>query len=239
MDIQSMYTCIPHADGQKALCFFLSRRPNQAPSTNTLIHLTELVLTINNFSFNSSHFLQTKGVAMGTRMGLSYAYLFIGYVEQSLFRCYTGTSPHLFLRYIDDCISTALCSHEELERDRALHNSLVRSTLPTSPTTDSTFPCNRRKCYTCLYTLPLTSIQGTKQTVHIRQRFICTSINVVYCICCSRFGLLYIGETKWRLGDRFVEHLHSVHDKRQQLPVGNQFNSLSDSLSDMSILGLL
>eukprot|EP00061_Rhincodon_typus_P002133 g16696.t1 len=100
----------------KALRFFLSRRPNQSPSTNTLIRFTELVLTLNNFSFNSSHFLQTMEVAMGTGMGPSYACLFIGYVEQSLFRCYTVTIPHLFLRYIDDCIGAALCSHEELEQ---------------------------------------------------------------------------------------------------------------------------
>eukprot|EP00061_Rhincodon_typus_P018889 g48260.t1 len=72
VDIQSLYTCIPHADGLKVLRFFLSRRPNKSPSTNTLIRFTELILTLNIFSFNSSHFLQTKGVAMGTRMGPSY-----------------------------------------------------------------------------------------------------------------------------------------------------------------------
>eukprot|EP00061_Rhincodon_typus_P013539 g39972.t1 len=32
----------------------------------------------------------TKGVATGTRMGPSYACLFVGYVEQSLFQSYTG-----------------------------------------------------------------------------------------------------------------------------------------------------
>eukprot|EP00061_Rhincodon_typus_P002374 g17368.t1 len=116
MDVQSLYTCIPHAAGLKALHFFLSCRPDQSPSTDTLIHLTELVLTLNNFSFNSSHFLQTEGVAMGTHMGPDYACFFIGYVEQILFHSYTGTIPHLFLRYIDDCISAALCSHEELEQ---------------------------------------------------------------------------------------------------------------------------
>eukprot|EP00061_Rhincodon_typus_P005333 g24712.t1 len=57
-----------------------------------------------------------KGVAMGTRMSPSYACLFVGYVERSLFRSYTGTIPHLFLRYIDSCIGAALCSHEELEQ---------------------------------------------------------------------------------------------------------------------------
>eukprot|EP00061_Rhincodon_typus_P003707 g20768.t1 len=76
----------------------------------------------------------------------------------------------------------------------------------------------------------------------------CTSANVVYCTRCSQCGLLYIGETKRRLGDRFVErrlgdrfveHLRSVRDKRQHLPVANNFNCPSHSLDDMSILGLL
>eukprot|EP00061_Rhincodon_typus_P014040 g40818.t1 len=41
------------------------------------------------------------------------------------------------------------------------------------------------------------------------------------------------------LGDRFVEHLRSVHDKRQHLPVANHFNSPSHSLDNMFILGPL
>eukprot|EP00061_Rhincodon_typus_P005304 g24641.t1 len=82
MDIQSLYTCIPHVDGLKVLCFFLSRRPNQSPSTDTLICPTELILTLNNFSFSSFHFLQTKEEAMGNCIGPSYACLFVGYVEQ-------------------------------------------------------------------------------------------------------------------------------------------------------------
>eukprot|EP00061_Rhincodon_typus_P018982 g48393.t1 len=53
---------------------------------------------------------------MGTCMGPSYACFFVGYVEQSLFRSYTGPIPHLFPRYIDDCIGAASCSHKELEQ---------------------------------------------------------------------------------------------------------------------------
>eukprot|EP00061_Rhincodon_typus_P012464 g38219.t1 len=41
------------------------------------------------------------GMAMGTHMGPSYACLFLGYMDQSLFRCCTGTIPHLLLHYID------------------------------------------------------------------------------------------------------------------------------------------
>eukprot|EP00061_Rhincodon_typus_P002274 g17052.t1 len=124
-------------------------------------------------------------------------------------------------------------------RDRSLHDPLVCSTLPTSPTTPDTFPCNCRKGYTCPCTSPLTSIQGTKRTFHIRQRFTCTFASVVYCIRCGRCGYLYVGGAQRRLGDRFVEHLRSVHDKRHHLPVAKHFNSSFHSLGDMSILGLL
>eukprot|EP00061_Rhincodon_typus_P019115 g9243.t1 len=68
--------------------------------------------------------------------------------------------------------------------------------------------------------------------------FTCTSTNVVYCVRCSQCDFLYIGETKRRLGDRFVEQLCSVCDK-QHLPVVNYFNSSSHFLDNMSILGLL
>eukprot|EP00061_Rhincodon_typus_P003549 g20360.t1 len=106
MDVQSLYTCIPHVDGLKAPSFFLSRRPNQSPSNNTLIHLTELVLTLNNFSFYFSHFLRRwpwePASSQDTWNPLSHYY--------------TGTIPHLLLRYIDDCIGAASCSNEELEQ---------------------------------------------------------------------------------------------------------------------------
>eukprot|EP00061_Rhincodon_typus_P017619 g46392.t1 len=49
-------------------------------------------------------------------MGPSYACIFVGYVEQPLLCCYNGSIPHLFLRYINDCIGAASCSHEELEQ---------------------------------------------------------------------------------------------------------------------------
>eukprot|EP00061_Rhincodon_typus_P002923 g18822.t1 len=62
---------------------------------------------------------------------------------------------------------------------------------------------------------------------------------MVYCIRCSRCGLLYIGEIKQMLRDNFVQNLRSLLDKRQPLLVANHFNSTSHSLGDMSILGFL
>eukprot|EP00061_Rhincodon_typus_P012265 g37892.t1 len=80
------------------------------PPTTILHPLAKLVLTLNNFSFNSSHFLQVRGVAMSTHMGPHYACLFVGYVEHSLFQSYSGPHTQLFLQYIDGIIGAATWS---------------------------------------------------------------------------------------------------------------------------------
>ena len=82
MDVKSLYTVIPHHDGLRALKFFLDKRPNQEPSTSVLVRLPELVLTLNNFSFDGKHYQQIIGVATGTKIGPNYANLFVGFVEK-------------------------------------------------------------------------------------------------------------------------------------------------------------
>eukprot|EP00061_Rhincodon_typus_P007009 g28252.t1 len=69
-----------------------------------------------NIIFQTIHNLITSGGGHGNPHGPKLCLLFIGYVEQSLCHSYTGTIPHLFLRYIDDCFGAASCSHEELEQ---------------------------------------------------------------------------------------------------------------------------
>ena len=53
---------------------------------------------------------------MGTKMGPSYANLFVGYVEQQIFKQYTGPIPDFFGRYINDCLGTASFTRVDLER---------------------------------------------------------------------------------------------------------------------------
>ena len=116
MDVKSLYTVIPHHDGLKVLIFFLDKRPVQEQSTSVLVRLAELVLTLNNFSFDGEHYQQISGVAMGTKMGPKYANLFVGFVEKEIFEQYTDPTPDYLGRYIDDCVGTASCSRGELEQ---------------------------------------------------------------------------------------------------------------------------
>ena len=114
MDITSLYTVIPNNEGLQALKYFFNQRPIKKPSSETLLRLAEMVHTLNCFSFGENYYKQINGVAMGTKMGPSYANLFVGFIENKFFSSHQGPKPDLFNRYIDDCVGATSCSREEL-----------------------------------------------------------------------------------------------------------------------------
>ena len=72
--------------------------------SETPLCLAELALTLNCFSFGGNYYKQTDGVAMGIKMGVSYANLLVGFIEHQFFSQYHGPKSKLYGRYIDDCI---------------------------------------------------------------------------------------------------------------------------------------
>ena len=116
MDISSLYTVIPNSEGLQTLKYFFDQRTVTEPSSETLLRLAELVLTLNCFSFAGNYYKQINGVAMGTKMGPSYANLFVGYVEHQFF--ISRTVPNL--------ISTvATLTTASAQFHRAERNSIV------------------------------------------------------------------------------------------------------------------
>ena len=65
MDITFLYTVIPDDEGLRALKHFFDHRTVKEPSSETLLRLAELVLTLNCFSFGGNYYKQTNGVAVG------------------------------------------------------------------------------------------------------------------------------------------------------------------------------
>ena len=51
---------------------------------------------------------------MGTKMGPSYANLFVGFIEHQFFSQHHGPKPELYGRYIDDWIGATSFTKEEL-----------------------------------------------------------------------------------------------------------------------------
>ena len=133
VDITSLYTVIPNNEGLQALKYFFNQRPIKKPSSETLLRLAELVLTLNCFSFGDNYCKQIIGVAMGTKMGPSYANLFVGFIENKFFSNYHGPKPDLCKRYIDDCVGATSSSREEL-------NQIINSVNSFYPALKYTFP---------------------------------------------------------------------------------------------------
>ena len=123
MIITSLYTVIPNFEGLLALKHFFYSRIVKGSSSETLLRLAELVLTLNCFSFAGSYYKQISGVAIGTKMGPSYANLFVGYIEHQFFNQYHGPKPDLYRCYIDDCVGATSSTREGLNQFIAAVNS--------------------------------------------------------------------------------------------------------------------
>ena len=71
-------------------------------SAKAIITFLSLILTLNNFVFNCTHYLQTMGCAMGTICAPSYSNIFMANFEAKHIYQYIKEMSLLYLRYIDD-----------------------------------------------------------------------------------------------------------------------------------------
>ena len=72
-DVKLLYTSSLNAEGIKAAKKSLDNHPKRIVATKGITTFLALILTLNNFIFNSANYLQTKGCAMGTICAPSYA----------------------------------------------------------------------------------------------------------------------------------------------------------------------
>ena len=122
-------------------------------------------------------------------------------------------------------------------REKNLKNHLVRSRLPTQAsviTTPGTTRCKQPRCKTCAH-VSSDDVVGPKGTWHIRGQFTCATTNVIYGLTCTRCCMVYIGETKRRLADRFTEHLRSIRLKTAGLRVAHHFNIADHTADDLHV----
>lgn len=87
--------------------------PLSAALHNSLTRMMELILKLNNFSFNGENYLQVQGTAMGTRMAPSYANLFMAALEKQML-LWTSSRPWVWWRYIDDVFAIWHVGEERL-----------------------------------------------------------------------------------------------------------------------------
>ena len=81
MDVRSLYTNVPNAEGISAVKRAFSNYSKKTTSTKVITTLLALVLTLNNFVFDCIYYLETMRCAMGTTCAPAYGNIFIANFE--------------------------------------------------------------------------------------------------------------------------------------------------------------
>ena len=75
---------MPHKDGVEAIKQILNKHDTDPKLTYWISHCIQCILKNISFTFNESHYIQTQGTAMGTKMAPKYANIFMYHFETKL-----------------------------------------------------------------------------------------------------------------------------------------------------------
>ena len=117
MDVTSPYTNIPHQEGVTTVCHAYEDfyHEDKAPiPTKYLREMLYLILTENAFQFCGSNYPQTHGTAMGTKMAVAFANIFMARIEKQILS-QSCIKPLFWKRYIDDVFSLWNTSLDKIE----------------------------------------------------------------------------------------------------------------------------
>ena len=116
LDVKSLYTNIPNAEGLKSVKTSLEKYSKRTASTKVITTFLALKLTLNNFIFKFKNYLQIKGCAMGTICAPSYANIFMDHLERKFIYPFIKTFFLICLRFIDDIFFIWTGSKTDLEK---------------------------------------------------------------------------------------------------------------------------
>lgn len=106
LDVRSLYTNISTDKGLAAVRYYLEQdqsKDNHGPSVMTLLRNC---LLRNDFMFGDKRFLQLQGTSMGASFAPSYANLFMGKMEETIYALTSFQNVSLWKRFIDDIFCT-------------------------------------------------------------------------------------------------------------------------------------
>ena len=142
MDVTSLYTNIPQEEGIQTVCeaYDVFYKDTPPIPTRRLAQALRLILQENSFQFCGKNYLQTHGTAMGTKMAVAFANIFMGRVETEILS-QSALKPLTWKRYIDDIFSLWDTRREDLTQFIDLankHHPTIKFTAEISDT-ETTF----------------------------------------------------------------------------------------------------
>ncbi|XP_041417071.1 uncharacterized protein LOC121393224 [Xenopus laevis] len=105
MDVQSLYTCIPHDAGVEAVQeLVIGNALYTGPPVEFMLDLLRFILHKNYFKFENEYFVQRTGTAMGSKVAPAYANAFMHKFESDHILCHPLFRQYgaFYRRYIDD-----------------------------------------------------------------------------------------------------------------------------------------
>jgi hypothetical protein len=134
-------------------------------------------------------------------------------------------------------------------RTQNLKDILVHAKLQPPPTSSDKIKrrtldrkCKSKTCRYCPRLDRAGSIRSALQDLEhsTKQNITCNSSNLIYCIKCTRCNILYVGQTKNAIKDRFRSHYYSINNpKNLDTTVGRHFSQPPHKgVDDVSILVL-
>ena len=114
MDVRSLYTNIPNAEGISAVKRAFGNYSKKTTTTKVITMFLALILTLKNFVFDCIHYLQIKGCAIGTICAPAYPNIFMVNFDLKYIYPYIRDKTKMFLRFINDLFMIWIGSEQEL-----------------------------------------------------------------------------------------------------------------------------
>jgi peptide-methionine (R)-S-oxide reductase len=134
-------------------------------------------------------------------------------------------------------------------RNENLKDKLVHAKIPPQPPPNSVLEhrqaerkCKSKSCRYCPRLVNEGKVTNpvTKQEYYIKHQITCNSNNLIYCIRCTNCNIMYVGQTKNTIKERFLAHFYSINNpKKSDTTVGRHFSKANhQGILDTSILVL-
>ena len=129
MDVTSLYTNIPQEEGINTVCQAYEDYHSKEPPipVRYLREMLSLILQENSFQFDGKDYLQIHGTAMGTKMAVAFANIFMAKIEREILRL-SYKKPLVWKRFIDDVFSLWNIRRDEvnafIEQANRLHPTI-------------------------------------------------------------------------------------------------------------------
>ena len=137
MDVTSLYTNIAQEEGTTTECRAYENFHRNNPPIPTQ-YLKEMLSLI--FQFNGKNYLQIHGTAMGTKMAVAFANIFMANIETQILSN-SVAKPTIWKRYIDDIFSLWDVSKPDIDKfieQANSHHPTIKFTAEIS-NTETTF----------------------------------------------------------------------------------------------------